>query len=85
MNDLSSTANRAAHAPAGATTLIVSLGLVTTPMHRLAIEFAIILLAAQAVIVNRTVGLPYPVWASRKSSSMEESDSNPREARPSFS
>jgi CBS domain-containing membrane protein len=33
---------RAAHAPAAATTLIVSLGLVTGPLHLLAIEFAVI-------------------------------------------
>jgi len=75
---------RAAHAPAGATALIVSLSLVTTPIHLLAIELAVVLLATQAVIINRAVGLPYPVWASRKGSSMEQVESNPKSAGPSL-
>lgn len=74
---------RAAHAPAGATALIVSLGLMTSPIHLLAIEMAVVLLATEAVIINRAVGLPYPFWASPKGSSMERAESSPYSRRPS--
>lgn len=50
------------HAPAGATTLIVSLGIITAPLHLLEIEVAVALLVAGAFAVNRFVGLPYPRW-----------------------
>ncbi|HET6203903.1 MAG TPA: HPP family protein [Planctomycetota bacterium] len=56
---------RTAHPPAGATTLIVSLGIVTRPAHLLVIEVAVALLAAQAVVINRAAGLDYPLWARR--------------------
>lgn len=56
---------RAAHPPAGATTLIISLGIVTRPAHLLVIEVAVGLLAAQALLINRMAGLDYPVWARR--------------------
>ncbi len=68
---------RAAHAPAAATTLIVSLGLVTRPLHLVAIELAVILLSAEAVLINRAAGLPYPFWARRADSSMEELEADP--------
>ena len=73
---------RAAQAPAGATTLIVSLGLVTSPTHLLAIEIAVVVLAIQAVIINRAAGLPYPVWASRRRSSMEQVELKKQPAGP---
>ena len=53
---------RVSHPPAGATTLIVSLGLLSKPAHLLILEFAVFLLMAQAYILNRLAGLPYPVW-----------------------
>ncbi len=56
---------RAAHPPAGATTLIVSLGIVTRPFHLLVIEVAVVLLCLQAVAINRLAGLDYPLWARR--------------------
>jgi CBS domain-containing membrane protein len=68
---------RAAHAPAAATTLILSLGLVTRPLHLVAIELAVILLSAEAVLVNRAAGLPYPFWSWRADSSMERLDVAP--------
>jgi CBS-domain-containing membrane protein len=54
-----------AHPPAGATTLIVSLGLITTPLHLLVIEVAVGLLTLQAVAINRLAGLDYPLWRRR--------------------
>ncbi len=54
---------RAAHPPAGATTLIVSLGIVSKPTYLVLIEVAVILLTLQAVVINRLAGLGYPLWA----------------------
>ncbi len=54
---------RVAHPPAGATTLIVSLGIVTRPFHLLIIEAAVVLMAAQAILINRLAGLNYPLWS----------------------
>jgi CBS-domain-containing membrane protein len=56
---------RAAHPPAGATTLIVSLGIVTRPEHLLVIEIAVAILTMQAIVINRLAGLDYPLWALR--------------------
>jgi CBS domain-containing membrane protein len=58
---------RSAHPPAGATTLIVSLGIVTKPFYLLVIEVAVALMALQAIVINRLAGLDYPVWAKRAS------------------
>lgn len=55
---------RVVHAPAGATTLIVSLGIVTEPRHLLTIEAAVALLALQAFAIHRLTGYPYPLWAA---------------------
>jgi CBS domain-containing membrane protein len=55
---------KAAHPPAGATTLIVSLGIVTKPSYLLVIEVAVALLVGQAMVINRLAGLDYPLWAS---------------------
>jgi CBS-domain-containing membrane protein len=56
---------KAAHPPAGATTLIVSLGIVTTPFHLIVIEIAVAILTLQAIAFNRLAGIPYPFWAWR--------------------
>ena len=50
------------HPPAGATTLIVSLGIIAKPHELIVIEIAVVLLVAQAFFINRLAGLPYPVW-----------------------
>jgi CBS domain-containing membrane protein len=60
---------KAAHPPAGATTLIISLGIVTRPGYLLLIEVAVVLLTLQAVAINRLAGLEYPLWAKRQPSS----------------
>jgi CBS-domain-containing membrane protein len=54
---------KVAHPPAGATTLIVSLGIVTEPMHLLVIEIAVLLLVLQAIAINRLAGIDYPLWS----------------------
>lgn len=53
---------RADHPPAGATTLIVSLGIISTPKELFIIEGAVFLLVAQALVINRLAGLHYPLW-----------------------
>jgi len=53
---------RAPHPPAGATTLIVSLGLLHTPLQLAVLMAAVVLLCAQAIAINRLAGLPYPLW-----------------------
>jgi len=57
---------RVSHPPAGATTLIVSLGIITQPKELVIIEVAVFLLTAQALAINRVAGIPYPVWRSHK-------------------
>jgi CBS-domain-containing membrane protein len=54
---------RAAHPPAGATTLIISLGIVTRPFHLVVIEIAVAILTLQAIAINRLAGIDYPRWA----------------------
>ncbi len=56
---------RVNHPPAGATTMIVSLGILAKPEYLPVIEIAVVLLAAQALVINRLAGLPYPMWRSR--------------------
>jgi len=52
------------HPPAGATTLIVSLGIISRPLELVIIEVAVFLLVAQALVINRLAGLPYPLWSA---------------------
>jgi CBS domain-containing membrane protein len=54
------------HPPAGATTLIVSLGIISKPRELIIIEVAVFLLVAQALMINRLAGLPYPFWNAVK-------------------
>ena len=56
---------KAAHPPAGATTLIISLGIVTRPSYLVVIEVAVALLTLQAFAINRLAGIAYPLWASK--------------------
>src|SRR5436190_22915742 len=50
------------HPTAGATTLIVSLGILTRPWQLLLLMVAVILLTLQAILINRAAGIPYPLW-----------------------
>lgn len=59
---------RVSHPPAGATTMIVSLGIISKPEYLVTIEVAVVLLTAQAFVINRLAGLPYPVWRHRERS-----------------
>jgi CBS-domain-containing membrane protein len=57
---------RVSHPPAGATTLIVSLGIISQPKELVIIEVAVILLTIQAFAINRLAGIPYPIWKKRE-------------------
>ena len=54
---------RASHAPAGATTLIISLGILTRPWQLVVLMIAIILLTLQAIAINHLFGVPLPLWS----------------------
>ena len=53
------------HPPAGATTLIVSLGFLHTPTAVAILMLGVALLLVQGFAVNRWVGIDYPIWAPR--------------------
>jgi CBS-domain-containing membrane protein len=54
---------RVPHPPAGATTLIVSLGIFHEPRQLVILMIAVLLLVVQGFIINRVAGIEYPVWA----------------------
>ena len=51
------------HPPAGATTLIVSLGILDEPWELAVLMLAVVLMVVQGYVINRLAGLPYPRWA----------------------
>lgn len=53
------------HAPACATTLIISLGIITRPTDLVLIGISVLILVLQALILNRISGIPYPIWRPR--------------------
>jgi CBS-domain-containing membrane protein len=55
---------RVPHAPAAATTLIVSLGYLRRSVDLFALVGAVVALALQGLVIDRVVGIDYPVWAS---------------------
>lgn len=57
---------RASHPPAGATTLIVSLGLLQTPPEILTLMAGVVLLTVAGWTINRAFGVPMPVWAAKE-------------------
>lgn len=66
----------APHPPAAATTLIVSLGFMTSPLQFLVLMAAVVLLVVQDVVINRFAGLDMPLWSPH-------ADSDDRRAEPS--
>lgn len=60
------------HPPAGATTLIISLGILTKPWQLVLLLVAVVLLTIQAFAINRLAGIPYPLW-----NPIKEKEGNP--------
>jgi len=56
---------RAAHPPAGATTIIVSSGLLAEPRQVAAVATGVLLITAAGWGLNRLLGVPAPAWATR--------------------
>jgi len=54
---------RSPHPPAGATTLIVSLGILHRPSDLAILMVAVALLVVQAYVINRSAGIAYPRWS----------------------
>ena len=57
---------RAAHPPAGATTIIVSSGLLGKPHQILAVASGVLLVTVAGFALNRVMGVPAPVWSGRR-------------------
>jgi CBS domain-containing membrane protein len=55
---------RIPHPPAGATSLVVSLGLMPALGQIPVLLAGVMLLLAQAFLLNRLAGIPYPLWAA---------------------
>ena len=55
------------HPPAGATTLIVSLGILKTPAQLTVLMIAVVLMVVQGMVINRLAGIDYPTWAPKLS------------------
>lgn len=53
---------RAAHPPGGATTIIVSSGLLDEPVQLAAVVVGVLLLTAAGFALNRAMGVPAPIW-----------------------
>ncbi len=60
---------RVPHPPAGATTLIVSLGILRTPAQLAVLMLAVLLLVVQGFVINRLAGIDYPTWSPRPAAS----------------
>ncbi len=57
---------RASHPPAGATTLIVSLGLLQTPRDMAELMGGVVLLTITGWIINRLAGVKVPIWSAKE-------------------
>lgn len=57
---------RSAHPPAGATTIIVSSGLLDDPLQLVAVVTGVAILTAASLGLNRLLGVPAPVWAAQR-------------------
>lgn len=57
---------KAPHPPAGATTLIISLGILTRIPQLILLIVAVCLLTLQALAINRLAGIDYPLWSPRQ-------------------
>jgi CBS-domain-containing membrane protein len=55
----------APHPPAGATTLIISLGVLHEFEQILVLMLAVVLLTVQAIGINRLAGVDYPLWRGK--------------------
>ena len=57
---------RRPHTPAGTTTLLVSLGLFTTPVELGSLAVGIVLVTVVSRVINRSLGVPVPLWSPKQ-------------------
>lgn len=57
---------RSPHPPAGATTLIVALGILREPWQLAVLMLAVVLLVVQGFVINRLAGVRYPPWRGQQ-------------------
>jgi CBS domain-containing membrane protein len=57
---------KAEHPPAGATTLIVALGILPQLIDFVFLMAAVVALTLLGLLVNRASGIPYPLWSDRR-------------------
>ena len=57
---------RSSHPPTGATTLIVSLGLLQTPLEMTMLMIGVVILTIAGWAINRVLGVPMPIWAANE-------------------
>lgn len=69
------------HPPAGATTLIVSLGILRQPWQLVLLMVAVVLLTLQALVINRLAGIPYPLWSTPPEPVASSDGASKKEAR----
>lgn len=55
----------ARHPPSGATTLLVSLGVLSRPPQLAAVAVGVLLVVGVGWLLNRAAGAPVPLWSSR--------------------
>ena len=55
---------RSSHPPTGATTLIVSLGLLQTPLEMTMLMVGAVILTITGWAIDRALGVPMPVWVT---------------------
>lgn len=72
---------RAPHPPAGATTLIVSLGILREPEQLVVLMVAVVLLTAQGFVINRLAGIDYPTWKTAPPANPTSRRATPAEKR----
>lgn len=56
----------AAHPPAAATSLLVAMGLIDSLWHLPLLLAGALILVAQAFVMHRLAGVPYPLWSPRE-------------------
>jgi CBS-domain-containing membrane protein len=69
---------RAAHPPAGATTIIVASGLLAKPHQLVDVVLGVILLTIAGWILNRAMGVPAPKWGAPRGPSLPRGPGAPR-------
>ena len=57
---------RSSHPPTGATTLIVSLGLLQMPLEMAMLMVGVVVLTVVGWAINRALGVPMPIWSAKE-------------------